>query len=136
LQSLPYRACEIPLEILIRTGAAWRSALAADLFALHPLRVESVAWVSECRDVLSAFLGLLSIAAYALFVKRDSRVWSVSGAPRSSLPLRDQKGDSCLSDLLSHAGRSFAGLVARAGWIPPRGALLVRASAARHAVIG
>ncbi|HIF23026.1 MAG TPA: hypothetical protein EYQ27_14260, partial [Gemmatimonadetes bacterium] len=46
------------------TGSLGASALAAALFALHPLRVESVAWVTERKDVLSGFLGLLSIAAY------------------------------------------------------------------------
>ena len=47
------------------TGAVWRSALVAALFALHPLHVESVAWVAERKDVLSTFFGLLSIWAYA-----------------------------------------------------------------------
>jgi Flp pilus assembly protein TadD len=52
------------------TGAAWRSALAAALFALHPLHVESVAWVTERKDVLSTFFGLLALAAYARYVRR------------------------------------------------------------------
>ncbi len=47
------------------TGAMWRSAVVAALFALHPLHVESVAWVSERKDVLSAFFFLLTIGAYA-----------------------------------------------------------------------
>ena len=46
------------------TGTLWRSALVAALFALHPLHVESVAWVAERKDVLSTFFGLLSIGAY------------------------------------------------------------------------
>jgi protein O-mannosyl-transferase len=50
------------------TGAAWRSLLVAALFALHPLRVESVAWVSERKDVLSGFFGLLALLAYARYV--------------------------------------------------------------------
>ena len=41
------------------TGAFWRSAFVAALFALHPLRVESVVWVSERKDVLSTFFGCL-----------------------------------------------------------------------------
>jgi len=51
------------------TGAVWRSALVAALFAVHPLHVESVAWVSERKDVLSTFFGLLSLAAYAGYAK-------------------------------------------------------------------
>jgi protein O-mannosyl-transferase len=47
------------------TGALWRSAFVAALFAVHPLHVESVAWVAERKDVLSTFFGLLSIGAYA-----------------------------------------------------------------------
>ncbi len=51
------------------TGAVWRSALVAALFALHPLHVESVAWVAERKDVLSAFFGLLSLVAYTHFAQ-------------------------------------------------------------------
>ncbi len=47
------------------TRATWRSALVAALFALHPLRVESVVWVSKRKDVISAFLGFLAIWVYA-----------------------------------------------------------------------
>jgi tetratricopeptide (TPR) repeat protein len=51
------------------TGAFWRSALVAALFALHPLHVESVAWVAERKDVLSTFFGLLCIWAYARYAE-------------------------------------------------------------------
>ena len=46
------------------TGAVWRSALVAALFAVHPLHVESVAWISERKDVLSTFFWLVAMFAY------------------------------------------------------------------------
>jgi tetratricopeptide (TPR) repeat protein len=55
------------------TGAAWAAAMVAALFAWHPLRVESVAWISERKDVLSSFFGLLSLLCYARFVQEKSR---------------------------------------------------------------
>jgi protein O-mannosyl-transferase len=59
--------------ILFRmTGELWKSAFAAALFAIHPLHVESVAWVSERKDVLSTFFGLLSIGAYYHYSKIPS----------------------------------------------------------------
>lgn len=59
--------------ILFRmTGAIWRSAFVTALFALHPLHVESVAWIAERKDVLSTFYGLLAIAAYYRYVKKSS----------------------------------------------------------------
>src|SRR5207249_8261619 len=52
------------------TGALWRSAFVAALFGLHPLHVESVAWVAERKDVLSTFFGLLCLIAYVLYAAR------------------------------------------------------------------
>lgn len=52
------------------TGALWRSALVAALFGLHPLHVESVAWVAERKDVLSTFFGLLMLMAYTRYARR------------------------------------------------------------------
>jgi tetratricopeptide (TPR) repeat protein len=49
------------------TGARWRSFAVAALFGLHPLRVESVAWISERKDVLSAFFWILAIWAYVRY---------------------------------------------------------------------
>jgi tetratricopeptide (TPR) repeat protein len=51
------------------TGAFWRSAAVALLFAVHPLRVESVAWVAERKDVLSTLFGLLALWAYAGYAR-------------------------------------------------------------------
>jgi tetratricopeptide (TPR) repeat protein len=49
------------------TGSRWRSLLVAALFALHPLRAQSVAWVSERKDVLSVMFGLLTLIAYTRY---------------------------------------------------------------------
>jgi tetratricopeptide (TPR) repeat protein len=50
--------------------AVWPSAFVAALFAVHPLHVESVAWISQRKDVLSALFGLLSIRAYVAYASR------------------------------------------------------------------
>ena len=55
------------------TAAPWPSAFVAALFALHPLHVESVAWLAERRDVLSAFFGFLALLLYVEFVQRGRR---------------------------------------------------------------
>ncbi len=52
------------------TKARWESVVVAALFALHPLHVESVAWVSERKDVLSTFFWLLTMGAYCRYVER------------------------------------------------------------------
>lgn len=56
------------------TGAAGRSAVVAALFAVHPLHVESVAWVTERKDVLSALFLMLAIRAYVEYVRRPGPV--------------------------------------------------------------
>jgi hypothetical protein len=69
------------LYALLRTvtGAPWPSAIAAALFALHPMRVESVAWVTCRKDVLSAVFGLSALIAYARYAKRGSP-WAFAAA--------------------------------------------------------
>ncbi len=52
------------------TGAPWRSAVVAALFAWHPLQVDSVAWVTERKNVLSTCLGLLTMLAYLRYVRQ------------------------------------------------------------------
>jgi len=52
------------------TGALWKSAFIAALFALHPLHVESVAWVAERKDVLSTFFWMLTMGAYVFYTER------------------------------------------------------------------
>ncbi|MDR3456652.1 MAG: hypothetical protein P4N60_04345 [Verrucomicrobiae bacterium] len=70
------------LFLLLRqlTGATWRSAVVAAIFAWHPLRVESVAWIVERKDVLCAFFFLLALLFYAQFVDASKR-----GPPRQKI---------------------------------------------------
>jgi tetratricopeptide (TPR) repeat protein len=56
------------------TGHWWRSAIVAGLFALHPLRVESVAWISERKDVLSTLFFILSLEAYRRWTMQPGRL--------------------------------------------------------------
>ena len=55
------------------TGSVWRSALVAGWFAVHPLHVESVAWVSERKDLLSSTFGLLAIGVWARYARNPRR---------------------------------------------------------------
>ncbi|MEN3367960.1 MAG: protein O-mannosyl-transferase [Verrucomicrobiota bacterium] len=68
---LLHAATAISLFLVLRqmTGSLWRSALVAALFAIHPLRVESVAWVAERKDVLSGLFFVLTIGAYVRYVR-------------------------------------------------------------------
>jgi protein O-mannosyl-transferase len=56
------------------TGALWRSAFVAAVFAIHPLHVESVAWVSERKDVLSGVFFMLTLLAYVHYARAPS-IW-------------------------------------------------------------
>jgi tetratricopeptide (TPR) repeat protein len=59
--------------VLLRTtGAFWRSALVAALFGLHPLHVESVAWIAERKDLLCGFFWVLTLGAYRRYAARPS----------------------------------------------------------------
>lgn len=58
--------------LVAMTGAIWASAFAAALFAVHPLHVESVAWVAERKDVLSGAFWFLCLAAYASYVTKPT----------------------------------------------------------------
>lgn len=74
---LLHAASAIALFLILRqmTGAGWRSAFVAAVFAIHPLRVESVAWVAERKDVLSGLFFMLTIAAYVWYVRQPRRPW-------------------------------------------------------------
>ena len=68
---LLHGAAAILLFLVLRqmTGFLWRSAFVAAVFAIHPLRVESVAWVAERKDVLSAFFFMLTLWAYTRYAQ-------------------------------------------------------------------
>jgi Flp pilus assembly protein TadD len=75
---LIHAASAVLLFLVMRrmTGALWRSAFLAAVFAIHPLRAESVAWVTERKDVLGAFFFMLTLGAYVRYVemrKAESR---------------------------------------------------------------
>lgn len=68
------------------TGSRWRSLLVAALFALHPLRVQSVAWVSERKDVLSVCFGLLTLIAYTRYARSvASGRWQVTNCASAAV---------------------------------------------------
>lgn len=74
--SLLLHAANVLLLFLIlnrMTKSVWRSAFVAALFAIHPLHVESVAWVAERKDVLSTFFWMLTMGAYALYAESPTR---------------------------------------------------------------
>ena len=64
------------LALFRMTGALWRSGAVAALFALHPLRVESVAWVAERKDVLSGLFCILTLIAYERWARRSGPRWA------------------------------------------------------------
>jgi tetratricopeptide (TPR) repeat protein len=57
------------------TGSGWKSFFAAALWALHPLRVESVAWVTERKDVLAGFFFLLALYGHLRYARTGKRLW-------------------------------------------------------------
>ncbi len=74
-------ATAILLFMVLRqtTAAFWRSATVAAIFAIHPLRVESVAWVAERKDVLSGLFFMLTLGAYARYARQPwspGRLWT------------------------------------------------------------
>jgi len=74
--SLLFHAANALLLLLLLhrlTDALWPSAFVAALFAWHPLHVESVAWIAERKDVLSAFFGLLTLWSYAGYTQTHRR---------------------------------------------------------------
>ena len=81
---LLHTASVILLFLVLRrmTGFPWRSAFVAAVFAIHPLRVESVAWVAERKDVLSGLFFMLTLWAYTRYVASDR--WQVTRTDSAS----------------------------------------------------
>ncbi len=69
-----HAANSVLMFLLLRrmTGTIWRSAFVAAMFAIHPLRVESVAWISERKDVLSTFFWLLTAGMYVCYAQKNA----------------------------------------------------------------
>ena len=70
------------------TGTLWPSAFVAVLFAIHPLHVESVAWVSERKDVLSGLFFMLTLLMYARYAQNCAKSQVSGGWDRATIGLR------------------------------------------------
>ena len=84
------------------TGLLWRSAIVAALFGLHPLHVESVAWVAERKDVLSAFFFLLALMAYTRYVQKLG-----AGHEKAKSGKRKAENESQPSSIIHHPSSSY-----------------------------
>ena len=90
------------------TGAFWRSAMVAGLFGWHPVHVESVAWVAERRDVLSACFGLLALIYYVRYAQNKTFLNTTSSV---ALAKEDQRlgAATCLGEAMRRRKRSGDG---------------------------
>lgn len=76
------------------TGALWRSFFVAALFAVHPLHVESVAWISERKDLLSGFFFMLTLLAYVNYAKAGP-FWNSGALHAGEEPVANNKSCAC-----------------------------------------
>jgi tetratricopeptide (TPR) repeat protein len=88
------------------TAATWRSLSVAALFALHPVHVESVAWVAERKDVLSTFFLLLTLLAYTAYTTYLGRTSSANPTPSTS-PASTSSPKVALAELFSPQRRAY-----------------------------
>ena len=91
------------------TAATWRSAFVAALFGLHPMHVESVAWVAERKDVLSTFFFLLTLWAYVRYM--ESKVQSPKpkvSDPKSKAERRESRSDRSESKAQSPKSKDWS----------------------------
>ncbi len=124
-----HAATAVLLFLVVRqmTGAFWPSAWVAAIFAVHPLRAESVAWVTERKDVLSGFFFMLTLGAYIHYVRRPfswgryllvALVFALGLMAKQSLvtlpfllllldywPLGRLEGDLCGRPIFPHRGK-------------------------------
>ena len=93
---LLHAATAILLFLVLRrmTGDLWPSAFVAAVFAVHPLRVESVAWVAERKDVLSGLFFMLTLAAYLGYVRRPFSLVRYLAVMASVRPGPDGQADA------------------------------------------
>ncbi|MEX0701154.1 MAG: hypothetical protein WD069_03585 [Planctomycetales bacterium] len=109
------------------TGNDWRGAAVAGLFAVHPLHVESVAWIAERKDVLSQLFGLLAIGCYARFARTDSKTWYSAAVVAFAASLMSKQMLVTLPCVLVLLDWWPLGRIA--GWSPPPPARLQPAAA-------
>ena len=90
---LLHAASAILLFLVMRnmTGALWCSAFVAAVFAIHPLRVESVAWVAERKDVLCGLFFMLTLWAYTRYAQKKSRVESQQTGAKTIIQMFDTR---------------------------------------------
>lgn len=107
LTSVLWHALNAVLAFLVLrrlTGAMAMAGFAAALFAWHPLRVESVVWITERKDVMSGCFFLLTLWAFASYARSGTGVPPAKSAPRSSRPLRPSPTDPQAVPVGAHLG--------------------------------
>ncbi len=77
------------LVLLQMTGTTWRSAVVAAIFAWHPLRVESVAWITERKDVLFLFFMLLALLCYTRYARAGKETGRCPPAANSQYSIKE-----------------------------------------------